>query len=101
MMYGAGRIVAAITALGCFMLVITGAAATLDAGALKGQLSSLAVFAGAGAASLWILLCSVLPTSVAACLPARPVLRVLVVQLPVYAAALAGAASVLWAIARG
>jgi hypothetical protein len=99
-MNGATRIVAAMTALGFAMLVLMGAAFASDAGNLKAGLMALTVFVLGGSASLWVFLCSLSPASMAACLPVRPTLRLLLVWLPVYAAALAGAAAFLWTTTR-
>jgi hypothetical protein len=99
-MNGAARILAAMTALAFAMLALIGSAFASDAGNLKAGLMALAVFVLGGSVSLWVFLCSLSPASMASCLPARPALRLLLVWMPVYAAALAGAAAVIWATAR-
>jgi hypothetical protein len=94
---GAVRIVAALSALVFSLLVLMGGAFASDAGTLRADLMALAVFGVGGGISLWVLLCSISPVSIAAGLPARPVLRWLLVRLPLYAAALAGVAAFIWA----
>lgn len=100
MIEGAVRIVAAMSALAFGVLLILGAAFAGDSGTLEMDLMALAILAVGGGVSLWILLCCISPATMAAGLPARPVLRLLLVRLPLYAAALAGAAAFTWATTR-
>jgi hypothetical protein len=98
-MSGAARIVAAVTALAFAMLALLGGTFASDAGTFEADLMAVAIFIVGVGVSLWVIACSLSPSSIAACLPARPVLRLLLVQVPIYAAALAGAAAVIWATA--
>ena len=88
-----------MAALAAMPIVFFAGIFATDAGTLEANLVGMAVLGVGGGASLWVFVCSVWQRSMAACLPPRPALRFALVQVPVYAAALGGAAAALaWAL---